>query len=251
VRPRLLDLFCGGGGAAMGYHRAGFDVVGVDINPQPHYPFEFHQGNALTVLKKALTSRLASPGEMGWLDGFDAIHASPPCQSYTRKGADWGRQRNHWIDHPDLLAETRELLRASGLPYVIENVPGAPIDAQLELCGTHFGLRIIKHRLFEANWPLLMAPASCDHSDVYNPWAGAGRSAEKLRAAMGIDWLPISGGASRKAGYTGDLFNAIPPAYTEWIGTQLMNMLDSPGVDVSASADPPPRVTSSVYPPRA
>lgn len=208
---RLLDLFCGAGGAAMGYHRAGFEVVGVDINPQPHYPFEFYQANALTYPIDA---------------GFDAIHASPPCQSYTRKATDWGRKRNHWTDHPDLLVITRDFLRLTGLPYVIENVPGAPIDAQLELCGTHFGLKIIKHRLFEANWPLPMAPASCDHRDVYNPWSGKGRSADQLREAQGTPWIPMSGGASRKAGVTGDLFNAIPPAYTEWIGKALLVYLE-------------------------
>ena len=201
-KPRLLDLFCGGGGAAMGYARAGFEVVGVDINRQPNYPFEFIQADATTYP----------------LDGFDVVHASPPCQLYTRKAADWGRKRNHWIEHPDLVGPTRDRLAASGLPYVIENVPGAPLDAQLMLCGSMFGLRIRKHRLFEANWPLPVAPAPCHHVDLYNPWQGAGRSAVKLRAAMGIDWLAISGGASRKKGVTGDLFNAIPPAYTEHIG---------------------------------
>lgn len=212
-RPRLLDLFCGAGGAAMGYSRAGFEVVGVDINPQPHYPFEFHQADVLGIPLYDL------------LD-FDVIHASPPCQSYTRKAADWGRKRNHWIEHPDLVGPTRDLLKRTGLPYVIENVVGAPLDAQLMLCGTHFGLHIIKHRLFEANWPLPMAPATCDHRDVYNPWSGKGRSADQLRAAQDTPWIPMSGGASRKAGVTGDLFNAIPPAYTEWIGRQLLAAIE-------------------------
>jgi DNA (cytosine-5)-methyltransferase 1 len=206
TKPRLLDLFCGAGGAAMGYSRAGFEVVGVDINLQPHYPFEFHQADAMTYP----------------LDGFDVIHASPPCQAYTRKAASWGRARNHWLEHPDLLGPTRELLIATGLPYVIENVPGAPIRAQLQLCGTMFGLRIAKHRLFEGNWPMPMAPATCDHRDVYNPWSGKGRSADKLRAAQGTPWIPMSGGASRKAGVTGDLFNAIPPSYTEHVGRPLL-----------------------------
>ena len=156
-----------------------------------------------------------------WI-GFDAIHASPPCQAYTRKSATWGRARVNEINHPDLVAPTRNLLVKTGLPYVIENVVGAPIQAQLMLCGTHFGLHIIKHRLFEANWPLPMAPATCDHRDVYNPWSGEGRSADKLREAQGTPWIPMSGGASRKAGVTGDLFNAIPPAYTEHIGNALM-----------------------------
>lgn len=220
-KPRLLDLFCGAGGAAMGYHRAGFEVVGVDINPQPHYPFDFVQGDALTAL--------ASDNDYIWsgFGPFDAIHASPPCQSYTRKHADWGRKRVHWLDHPDLVARTRDLLDATGLPYVIENVPGAPLRGSLLLCGTMFGLRIAKHRLFEANWPMAMlAPSTCDHSDIYNPWSGPGRSAEKLREAQGTPWIPMSGGASRKAGVTGDLFNAIPPAFTEWIGRQLIAAIE-------------------------
>ena len=189
----------------MGYYRAGFtEIVGVDINPQKNYPFEFVQADAMTYP----------------LDGFDAIHASPPCQVYTRKAATWGRKRTHYADQPDLLAPIRE--RLQGIPHVIENVVGAPIDAQLMLCGSMFGLGIQKHRLFEANWSLPLAPAVCNHEGLYNPWQGAGRSAEKLREAMGINWLPISGGASRKAGYTGDLFNAIPPAYTEYIGRALL-----------------------------
>jgi hypothetical protein len=194
----------------MGYSRAGFEVVGVDINPQPHYPFEFIQADALTFP----------------LDGFDVIHASPPCQLYTRKSADWGRKRNHWTKHPDLIGPTRERLELSGLSYIIENVVGAPLKAQLLLCGSHFGLRIAKHRLFEANWPLPMAPASCDHRNVYNPWSGPNRSAAKLREAQGTPWIPMSGGASRKAGVTGDLFNAIPPAYAFWVGSALLAAIE-------------------------
>jgi DNA (cytosine-5)-methyltransferase 1 len=227
-KPVLLDLFCGAGGAAAGYARAGFDVIGLDINPQPHYPFRFWQGDSLQTLRTLLVD--GSP--------FDAIHASPPCQAYTRKNANWGRKRTHWIEHPDLLAPVRELLKGIGAPYVIENVVGAPIDAQLMLCGSMFdapgdlGLRLTKHRLFEANWPLPLAPASCAHDDsIYNPWAGKGRSAEKLRDAQGTPWVPMSGGASRKAGVTGDLFNAIPPAYTEYIGKALLAALD---LDVAA-----------------
>jgi DNA (cytosine-5)-methyltransferase 1 len=212
---RLLDLYCGAGGAAAGYARAGFEVIGVDIHRQPHYPFRFIRADVLSQIAAAL------------LETVDAVHASPPCQAYTRKSSTWGRERTNVIEHPDLLGPTRELLKATGLPYVIENVPGAPIDAQLMLCGTHFGRPLIKHRLFEANWPLPMAPASCDHRDVYNPWSGKGRSAEKLREAQGTPWIPMSGGASRKAGVTGDLFNAIPPAYTEHIGKALMAYLAS------------------------
>jgi DNA (cytosine-5)-methyltransferase 1 len=212
TRPRLLDLFCGAGGAAFGYAQAGFDVVGIDINPQPHYPFQFIQADALTVDN---------------FFGIDAIHASPPCQRYTRKAAHWGRERKHFIDHPDLLGPTRELLESSGLPYVIENVMGAPMRCDIMLCGTMFGLRIIKHRQFEANFPIGGLLPNCDHRDVYNPWQGKGRSAEEHRAAQGTPWIPQCGGASRKAGYTGDLNNAIPPAYTKFIGEQLLASLET------------------------
>ena len=219
MKPRILDLFCGAGGAGMGYHRAGFEVVGVDINPQPHYPFEFIQGDwreAMAIL----------PG-LWERDGIPyAIHASPPCQTYTRKAANWGRKRVHWTDHPDLIGQTRDQLDEIGKPYVIENVPGAPINASMMLCGTMFGLRIQKHRLFETNWPVpALAPGACDHRDVYNPWQGAGRTAEKMRAAQDTPWIPMAGGMSRKAGVTGDLYNAIPPAYTEWIGHHLMEVI--------------------------
>ena len=119
-RPLLLDLFCGAGGAAVGYHRAGFDVVGVDNRPQPRYPYEFHQADAMT-----------------WpLDGYDVIHASPPCQAYANVTAWRGRPDSH----PDLLAETRQRLEDSGRPWVIENVPEAPIRADYLMCGSAFGL---------------------------------------------------------------------------------------------------------------
>lgn len=205
-KPRILDLFCAAGGAAMGYHLAGFEVVGVDINPQPHYPFEFIQGDAMTYP----------------LEGFDFIHASPPCQAYTRKSANWGRKRVRVIEHPDLLGPTRDRLVASGLPFIIENVPGAPINSQVTLCGSMFGLRIQKHRLFEANWTLPPAPAKCDHTDLYSPWSGKGRTAAEHRLAQGTPWIPTGGGASRLAGVTGDLNNAIPPAYTEYLGKAWM-----------------------------
>ena len=208
MRPRLLDLFCGAGGAAMGYHRAGFDVVGVDLAPQPHYPFEFHQADALTYP----------------LDGFDAIHASPPCQAYTMAA------RLHpgtASNHPDLVDETRQRLRASGLPYVIENVPGAPLRGAMLLCGSMFGLRIAKHRVFEASFPLpILAPAACDHRDLYDPWHGLGRTGDQHRAAQGTPWTPTQGGSGRAKGVTGDVSNAIPPVYTEWIGAQLLAAIE-------------------------
>lgn len=117
------------------------------------------------------------------------------------------------------------MLRATGRPYVIENVVGAPVKAGLMLCGTMFGLRISKHRVFEANFPLPMPPSCCDHRDVFNPWAGAGRTAAEFREAQGTPWIPTGGGASRKAGVTGDLYNAIPPAFTKWIGEAMRDAI--------------------------
>ena len=138
-RPRLLDLFCGAGGAAMGYHRAGFDVVGVDINPQPNYPFEFVQADAMEFLKNR--------GRGWWsMKRFDAIHASPPCQDHMRGG-----------QHPPhgtgwMLNACRRMLTDHGIPWVIENVPGAPMRADYRLCGCQFGLRLRRERWFETSW---------------------------------------------------------------------------------------------------
>lgn len=204
---KVLDLFCAGGGSGMGLHLAWpeAEIVGIDINKQSNYPFSFIQGDALTVP----------------LDGYDFLWASPPCQSYTRKSANWGRKRTYFYDHPDLIAPIRLRLIESGIPYVIENVVGAPLREDLMLCGSMFGLRIRKHRIFESNQSLHAPNVKCNHEGLYNPWQGVGRSAQKMREAMGINWLPISGGASRKLGYTGDLFNAIPPAYSEFIARQL------------------------------
>jgi DNA (cytosine-5)-methyltransferase 1 len=195
----------------VGYHRAGFDVVGVDIVPQPNYPFPMVEWDALEWL------RYEGPDE------FDAIHASPPCQRYIRSG---NVDRNK---HPDLLGPTRELLEQSGRPWVIENVPGAPMRADLLLCGSMFGLKVRRHRWFEVGgwsldpWP----PFTCDHSQpvagVYGHPHGAGGAArgmlpgtlESWSDAMGIDWMTAP-----------ELANAIPPAYTEWIGTQLLAAIE-------------------------
>ena len=204
--PRLLDLFCGAGGAAMGYHRAGFEVVGVDINPQPHYPFEFHQADAL-----------AYP-----LDGFDVIHASPPCQSYAITNNIWKKAAGHY---PDLVEPTRALLAATGLPYVIENVPGAPLVNPVTLCGASFGLRVYRHRLFESN-VFLMASGHPRHvarasygrtpkADEFFTISGHFGDVEGGRRAMGIDWMTRQ-----------ELSQSIPPAYTEWIGRQLIAALE-------------------------
>jgi DNA (cytosine-5)-methyltransferase 1 len=203
VKPRLLDLFCGAGGCSVGYHRAGFDVVGVDITPQPRYPFEFHEADALTFP----------------LEGFDAIHASPPCQAHTTL-----RHRTGG-DYPDLVAATRDRLLDSGLPYVIENVVGAPLLNPVMLCGSTFGLgvggrQLRRHRLFESNAPIMASP--CQHHGpavgVYGTGGGGqmtrGFKAEGVadaRAALGIDWMSLA-----------ELAQAIPPTYTEHIGGYLM-----------------------------
>ena len=141
-RPRLLDLFCCAGGAGAGYSRAGFEVVGIDIKPQPRYPLPFIQADALALDPKFVAL-------------FDAVHASPPCQSYSDL-AKRNRNADAW---PRLLDPVRDMLIRSGLPYIIENVEGAPLRDPVMLCGTMFkGLRVIRHRLFETNFPLLTPP---------------------------------------------------------------------------------------------
>jgi len=209
-RPRLLDLFCGGGGASAGYHAAGFDVVGVDIAPQPDYPFPFIQADALTVD----------------LAGFDVIAASPPCQRWST-GTPPGRRDRH----PDLIAPVRERLRAAlAMPdgpwaYVIENVPGAPLCDPVTVCGDSLRLGVRRHRLFESNLPLAGTPCWHDRPEppvavygTYNQHSRARRRAgmpapttDTARAAMGIDWMPWPA-----------LTQAIPPAYTFWLGVQLL-----------------------------
>jgi DNA (cytosine-5)-methyltransferase 1 len=232
-RPRLLDLFCGAGGAAVGYHRAGFDVVGVDIKPQPHYPFEFHQADALTYLDDWLRHDVTR------LDEFDAIHASPPCQAYSRlRHLPWLKGREYW----DSIPPTRAALRAAGLPWVLENVPGAPADG-IFLCGLMFGLPLYRHRLFESTM-FMLAPGHPRHEVVIGrgrmvndrrkgslnagsakgAWGGqtivtvAGGQYKKADgvAAMGVDWMTKD-----------ELSEAAPPAYTEWIGRQLIAAIES------------------------
>lgn len=208
-KPRLLDLFCGAGGAAMGYARAGFEVVGVDINPQPHYPFEFHQGDAMTFP----------------LDGFDAIHASPPCQRYSVATVFHpGRQ----AQHPDLVDPCRDRLQSAGVPWVIENVMGAPLRNPIMLCGTMFdGLRVYRHRNFEASPAIYWPPQHYQHPErpaevgrrvPDHGWmtvAGHFSDVKAASRAMGIDWMTRD-----------ELRQAIPPAYTEWIGKQLLAAIE-------------------------
>lgn len=209
---RLLDLFCGAGGASMGYHLAGFEVVGVDKDPQPNYPFKFFRADALTFP----------------FDGFDVVVGSPPCPGYSKATA---FHRGARLKHPLLIEPLRERFKASGLPYVIENVEGAPLENPIVLCGTMFGLRSIRHRLFESNIPLLQphhpdlctehlvkcaGPAAIPKGREY--WSIGGHFGQKERAqreGLGIDWMMT----------VDEIKNAIPPAYTRWIGLQLLQWL--------------------------
>ncbi len=218
-RPRLLDLFCGAGGAGEGYRRAGFDVVGVDVVQQPRYPFRFFVDDALDVLERCIARE--SVGE------FDVIHASPPCQRYS----DLAKRNGNADDWPDLVGPVRELLEATGLPYVIENVEGAPLRRDAVLCGTMFpGLRVLRHRLFESNVPLVQPPhpqhplvfthdkrkahhGKIDQDVSFVQVTGGGNcSIANARDAMGIDWMTKH-----------ELNEAIPPAYTEWVGAFLLD----------------------------
>ncbi|KKL24202.1 hypothetical protein LCGC14_2417690 [marine sediment metagenome] len=226
-RPRILDLFCGAGGAAMGLHRAGFEVVGVDIEPQKNYPFEFHQADAMTYP----------------LEGFDAYWASPPCQGFSPASL---VHRNRGKVYPNLLPGTRERLTATGFPFVIENVPGAPLHAALRLCGTQFGLGVFRHRLFECS-VLIPSVVHSKHDGrigdgkYFSIAGGAGRwkswgtvhrniskgTAAEWRQAMGIEWM------TRK-----ELTQAIPPAYSEHIGRHLLRALASQATKGSAPSRP-------------
>ena len=207
---RLLDLFCGAGGAAMGYHRAGFDVVGVDIKPQPHYPFEFHQGDALEYL--------AEHGRE-----FDAIHASPPCQAFSMAGQQW---RKAGREYPDFIEATRSLLRKTGKPYVIENVPGSPLKNPIMLNGAMFGKRVNRRRYFECHptMPFILIPPDppsrfrmgrpVKEGDQITP-VGHFSNIPYARKEMDIDWMT---GA--------EMTQAIPPAYTHFIGRQLIAQIE-------------------------
>lgn len=213
AKPRLLDLFCCAGGAAVGYSRAGFEVVGVDINPQPHYPFEFVQSDALGLDPEFISS-------------FSAIHASPPCQSYS----DLAKRNGNADAWPRLIEPVREMLIGSGVPYVIENVEGAPLINVVVLCGTMFpGLRVLRHRLFEANFPILPPPhkkhpkvhtfdrrkshfgKTDEWKDFVQVTGGGNCTLAAARDAMGIDWMTKN-----------EINEAIPPVYSHFVGEQLL-----------------------------
>jgi len=209
-RVRLLDLFCGAGGAAMGYYRAGLtDITGIDNRPMPRYPFNFIQADALEYL--------AEHGQE-----YDVIHASPPCQAYTKAAEQW---RQEGKVYPDLIGITRRLLVAIGKPYIIENVRYAPLINPFMLNGAKFGLFIHRDRYFECSFeiPLVMLPQNkravkmgrpVKAGDVIQP-VGHFSNAQYAREQMGIDWMT-----------TAELAQAIPPAYTEWIGRRLLERLE-------------------------
>ena len=217
---RMLDLFCCQGGAGTGYQRAGFDVVGVDLDPQPLYPFEFHQRDALDVL-----ARMANGDRP--LGQFDAIHASPPCQGYTTMNNRWGS------DTPQLIDDVRWYLERIGLPWVIENVVGAKrtMRSPMSLHGGQFGLDLYRPRLFESNillTPPPKAPRVKNAAAIYgNPdgrrlWTRKDgtvlrpASLKEARRAMEMPWADWDG-----------VREAIPPAYTEFIGYQLRAHLEA------------------------
>lgn len=216
---KLLDLFCGAGGAAMGYYRAGFDdITGVDINPMPRYPFKFIQADALEYLREHGSE-------------YDVIHASPVCKGYSNLASLWQDR-----EYPDDIPEVRRLLQETGKPYIIENVVGAPLKDYVMLCGSMFGLRVYRHRLFECNPQIIISPASCNHwgkaSGTKQPKdrprvrqdfehfdimtvTGHNYILEHAKQAMGIDWMQQS-----------EISQAIPPAYTEWIGKRIIEAIN-------------------------
>ena len=220
---KLLDLYCKAGGASKGYQLAGFEVIGVDIKKQKRYPFKFIQADCLELMQ-----------DIDFLKSFDVIAASPPCQTHSRtkhlRDAQGGTTTKI-----DLIPQTREALIASGKPYVIENVPGSPLIKPVQFCGSSFGLKVRRHRLFESNLELI--GSVCKHKEQGKPIGVYGamndtaqgldkttgkyviggstaKTIEQARESMGIDWM-----------IWGELVEAIPPIYTQEIGKQILSMI--------------------------
>ncbi|MFI6609389.1 DNA methylase [Streptomyces sp. NPDC050507] len=220
-RARVLDLFSCAGGAAMGYHRAGFTVDGVDIANRPNYPFAYHHGDALERLVQLITT--------GEIERYTLAHASPPCQAQCALTVGTNHSQGWGGTHADLVGPTRELLERTGLPYVIEQPNGrATIRKDLTLCGEMFGLGVLRHRNFElGNWttarpthPAHRGYVRGHRHGVYRegpyvaPYgAGGGKATvSEMQTAMGITWTDVRE----------ELTEAIPPAYTKWIGTAFL-----------------------------
>lgn len=218
MRPRLLDLFCGAGGCSVGYHRAGFDVTGVDIETHPDYPYELVAADAMSVL-----------ADHRFLSGFDVVHASPPCPRYSVAT----RATKTSDQHPDLVGPVRDALTAWGGMWAIENVPGAPMPNAVMVCGAAMGLKWIRrHRLFESDQLLMSPGCACDGEGSVSVFGHSGEDRRKstlaarghalghvpiaeVRELMGVGWM------TRRE----DVSDAIPPAYTEYIGSQLLEHL--------------------------
>jgi DNA (cytosine-5)-methyltransferase 1 len=219
-RPRLLDLFSGAGGCSVGYDRAGFEVTGVDHLPHPDYPFELIVADAMDVA-----------ADVAFLSSFDVVHGSPPCPRHSSITPAHTRAQ-----HPDHLPEFRRLMRAWGGVYVIENVVGAPMPDAITVCGKAMGLPQLKrHRLFESSEFLLSPGCACDRGPVYGVYGdhgdksprptrpdgfirwGKARDVAHAQEVMGIDWMRE----------WDDLADAIPPAYTEFIGEQILAAIGS------------------------
>ncbi len=210
---KLLDLFCGVGGASVGYHQAGFEIHGIDLKHGKRYPFTYLRADVLDVLK-----------DKDFINQFDVIHASPPCQTHSITKHLRNAQGKS-TSKIDLIPQTRETLIASGKAYIIENVPGSPLINPIQLCGSSFGLKVRRHRLFESNMPLV--GSKCDHKTqgrpvgVYGslndeiPKGGKTASTiDEARKAMDMDWAIWT-----------ELVEAIPPAFTKYLGGQIVNWL--------------------------
>lgn len=228
---KVLDLFCGGGGISVGYFNAGFEVVGVDVEPQRYYPFEFIQKSVFDL-------------DLDYMKSFDLIHASPPCQAYSFS-TQWIRNKG-LKQYLDLVQVTRNLLESTGKPYVIENVPGAPLRKDLVLCGDMFDLGVIRHRHFEIKGFKVQQLKHIKHKGMVadgskmGVYGGNPRNARtrkrytvashmtgtlaQWKNAMGIFWI------NNKH----ILAQAIPPKYSEYIGKQFLKSIPESRLEINS-----------------
>lgn len=210
---KLLDLYCGVGGASAGYAAAGFEVHGVDLKHGKRYPYTYLRADVLDILQ-----------DDNFIQQFDVIHASPPCQTHSIT-QHLRNAQGKTTSKVDLIPQTRAALIASGKPYIIENVPGSPLINPVQLCGSSFNLKVRRHRLFESNMPI--KGTGCNHKAQGRPIGvygslndqipNGGRTAVNIteaRQAMGIDWAIWT-----------ELVEAIPPEYTDYLGAQIVSWL--------------------------